>query len=194
MRQFLGTDGAATIIFLKAPDESSLPKMKDVRRLFGIDTLKYYKGDGWYKDEIQNLAHLLSILDQEKGNSPPWYEFFPTNYLLLPPGTKQQIFFTLTYSSILVEGFDLTASAIQQLNKLIDMHWEIKRWRGAIYGFVRDLQSHAERAGQKQVNDPTILNPNILGIQDLLSGYGDSALSALTNELKQWHSNHKWKL
>ena len=81
--------------------------MKDVRRLFGIDTLKYYKGDGWYKDEIQNLAHLLNILDEVNGNSPPWKEFFPTNYLLLPPGTNQQIFFTLTYSSILVEGLRL---------------------------------------------------------------------------------------
>lgn len=194
MREFLGPDGAATIVLLKAPDEKSLPKMKDVRRLFGIDTLKYYKGDGWYKDQISCLAQLLNILDEAKGNSPPWKEFFPTDYLLLPPGTKQEIFFTLTYSSILVEGFDLTNPAIQALDKLIDLHWEVKRWRGSITSFTTELESRADRAAQKNVIDPTILNPNISGIQELLAGYGDEAMNALHLELQQWHSDHKWKM
>ena len=194
MRDFLGPDGAATIVFLKAEDENLLPKMKDVRRLFGIDTLKYFKGDGWYRDQIQSLAQLLSILDEAKGNSPPWKEFFPTNYLLLPPGTKQEIFFTLTYSSILVEGFDLTNSAIVALDKLIDLHWEVKRWRGTVTSFISNLQSNADRANHKQINDQTVLNPKIPAIQDLLSGYGDAAINALTVELQQWHTKHKWKM
>lgn len=194
MREFLGPEGAATIVFLKAPDENSLPKMKDVRRLFGIDTLKYYKGDGWYKDQISCLAQLLNILDEIKGNSPPWREFFPTDYLLLPPGTKQEIFFTLTYSSILVDGFDLTNQAIHSLDKLIDLHWEVKRWQGSITSFTSELESRADRAIQKNVIDPTILNPNISGIQELLAGYGDEAINALHSELQQWHADHKWKM
>ncbi len=194
MREFLGPDGAATIVFLKASDEKALPKVKDVRRLFGIDTLKYYKGGGWYSDQIKCLAQLLSILDQAKGNSPPWHEFFPTNYLLLPTGTKQEIFFTLTYSSILVEGFDLTNSSIQTLDKLIDLYWEMLRWQGTVSRLLNDLKSNSERAKQKQVEDPTVLNPNLMAIEQLMSGYGDAAIQSLVAELQQWHAAYKWKM
>ena len=192
MREFLGPNGAATIVLLQAPDPAALPKMKDVRRLFEIHDLKYLKGNGWYSNDIVQLERVINIIS---GNTeaPPWHYVATTDYLVLPPGTKQPLFFAIQHLSILMDGFDLTNACMEELRDLLNIQWDITRWRSTVDSFYESLVSQSNDAAKKHMNDCSIIKPNVDGVKQLLAGYGDKALNIITDELRQWYDAYKWK-
>lgn len=191
-RNFLGNSGAATVVLLSARDETPLPKAQEIRRLFDCEDLRYYKGDGWYREEI-GLLERASAIVKSHSDIPPWIPLETTDWLLLPPSTHQSLFFSLAHSSILVGGFDLTDACMIELRAHLDKHSGVQDWRSTVDHFYRSLELSAASAQRKQITDPTLTAPNIDGVKRLLHGYGDDALTAVTEDIRKWHATYKWK-
>lgn len=191
MRQFLGKSGAATVVLLRSPDPASLPKLQELRRLFGTKEIKYYKGAGWFGSEIARLERVLEVV---RGTSPlpPWLDTETTDYLLLPPGTPQSLFFTIKHASILIYGFNLTDSCMSDLEGHIETLSHVIRWRNTVDGFHDSLQAQSVSAQKRNIQDPTILTPDFDLLQRIVDGYGDTALADVTADIKLWHSFYKW--
>jgi hypothetical protein len=191
-RNFLGAAGAGTVVLLKAPNSSLLPKPQEIRRLFDCEDLKYYKGRGWYSEEIESLERALEIVTGAK-HLAPWTPLQTTEWLLLPPGTRQSLFFTLAHSTILIDGFDLTDAGMATLTGHLGRHSNIQDWRITVDRFYSSLDINAASAAKKNIVDPTITSPNLDGVKRLLHGYGDVALGSVITDICHWYGVHKWK-
>jgi hypothetical protein len=190
-RNFLGTSGAATVVLLNSPDPETLPKMEEARRLFQVDEIKYYKGEGWYAEEIEQLERALEII-KGKEPTPPWQKVSTTNVLLLPPGTSPSDFFLLKYASILVHGFNLTDACMLNLAGHVKNHSQVLQWRYTVEDFYQSLRHHSEFAKHHCIQDQSILDPDIRGLEQVMNGYGDCALAEATQDISLWYSFHKW--
>lgn len=194
-RRFLGPDGAATVLLLKSSGPALLPPLKEFQRLLESDEIKIYKGDGWYTREISYLERVLQIV---KGASMPlpWNSVSTTEFLLLPPGRsrsdKDSLFFQISCASVLVEGFDLTESRMQDLAGYIETHSEILEWQNTVSNYYNSLHRQAKRAYDRNLQDQTLICPDIAALQQIMAGYGDSALTDVTTEIDRWYSAYKW--
>lgn len=194
-RKFLGPAGAATVLLLKSNGAAPLPPLKEFQRLLESEDIKLYKGDGWYTNEISLLERALQIA---KGASTPlpWQSVSTTEFLLLPPGRsrsdEESLFFCITCMSIMIEGFDLTESCMQDLAGHIEVHSEILGWQNTVSGYFDTLHRQAKRAHDRNLQDQTLLSPDIPALKRIMTGYGDNALADVASDIDHWYSSYKW--
>lgn len=191
-RRFLGSQGAATVVLMNSPDPATLPKKKEIRKTFSLKESKYLKGEGWYRSEIGSLERALAIANG-RTDVPPWIAVATTDFLLLPPGSKQPLFFILKHAPVLIAGFDLTDACMADLDRHLNRHSYITSWRSSVEGFYHSLSRHSESAQEKGIADQSITNPDIARLQETLAGYGNAALASVTADIKQWCATYTWK-
>lgn len=194
-RRFLGPAGAATVLLLNVGSAASPPPLREFQRLLETDDIKIYKGDGWYSTEISYLERVLQIV---KGASTPlpWNSVSTTEFLMLPPGRSRSesksLFFHISCASILVEGFDLTESCMQDLAGHVEVHSEILGWQSTVSDYYDSLHRQAKRAHDWNLQDQSLICPDIAALQQIMAGYGDSALADVTADIHHWYSSYKW--
>lgn len=194
-RKFLGPAGAATVLLLNSNGTAPLPTLKEFQRLLKSDDIKIYKGEGWYTNEISYLERAMQIV-KDACIPLPWQFLATTEFLLLPPGRsrsdKESLFFLISYASIVVEGFDLTEDYMRELGRHIDAHSEIQRWRETVSDHYETLGKQAKWAHERNLQDQTLLSPDIPALMQIMTGYGDKALADVTAEINHWYSSYKW--
>lgn len=75
MDEFLGESGKATIILLQLQKGEKPPSIRELRRDLKVESIKYYKGDGWYRHAISRLERLLRIRVELQGLEVDWIKF-----------------------------------------------------------------------------------------------------------------------
>ena len=187
MSEFLGPHGKATIILMRSHFDSELPKLKDLKKLLHIPDGKYYKSG------VSKLEKLLLILQEVRGEEKDWKKADSSDYLITVAEVHSNLFMTLKYTAQVVDGFNLTDSALKDLDKLINDYNQICSMRSDITHMWDVLNRNSTRATEKGFDDSTILNPDVISLQKTLAGYGDSQYANASKNILDWYEAHRWK-
>lgn len=193
MSEFLGPHGKATIILMRSHFDSELPKLKDLKKLLHIPDGKYYKSGGRNYHEVSKLEKLLLILQEVRGEEKDWKKADSSDYLITVAEVHSNLFMTLKYTAQVVDGFNLTDSALKNLDKLINDYNQICSMRSDITHMWDVLNRNSTRATEKGFDDSTILNPDVISLQKTLAGYGDSQYANASKNILDWYEAHRWK-
>jgi hypothetical protein len=194
MSEFLGPYGKATIILMRSHFDSDLPKLKDLKKLLHIPDGRYYKSGGRNYFEINKLEKLLMILQEIRGEEKDWHKTNSSDYLITVAEVHSNLFMALKYTAQVVDGFNLTDSAIKDLDKLIAEYNQVCSMRNDIKHVWNMLSSNCETAVEKGYVDNTILNPDVSALQKILSGYGDSQYANASKNILDWYEIQRWKV
>lgn len=193
MDEFLGAAGAATIVLLKLKDKEKPPSIKNLKRYLEVENVKYYKGDGWYRNGIRMLEQLLRILDSPKDPVSYWLNLNCTDFLQLDPEVNQQPFYQLTYSDITIAGFNLTNQCVTDLEKLLSIRYDLCSMQDSVRIFLNKIEYNIEYAKVNSIVDVSMLDPKLEVLKRMFANYGDDALENINSRLAEWHQKYKWK-
>ena len=193
MRDFLGPHGKATIILMRSHFDNELPKLKDLKKLLHIPDGKYYKSGGRNSYDINKLERLLVIVREIRGEERDWKKTTSSDYLVTVAEVHSNLFMTLKYTAQVIDGFNLTEAALDELDKLISNYGQICSMRSDITHMWDVLKRNSENASEKGVEDLTILNPNLSALQEILAGYGDDQYAKAIKDIQDWYETFRWK-
>jgi hypothetical protein len=194
MSAFLGPHGKATVILMTAHFESELPKLKDLKKLLHIPDGRYYKSGGRNYASTNRLERLLGVLSQINGEERDWQRYSSSDYLITVAEVHSNLFMTLKYSAQVIDGFNLTDACMDELEQLMSAYNGNCSMKGDVSNMWATLERNKDRAIKLGITDTTILNPDILGLQKILQGYGDAEYLKATSELKNWYDTYRWKV
>ena len=194
MSEFLGPYGKATIILMRSHFDSDLPKLKDLKKLLQIPDGRYYKSGGRNYFEINKLEKLLTILQEIRGEEKDWHKSNSSDYLITVAEVHSNLFMALKYTAQVVDGFNLTDSAMKDLDRLIAEYNQVCSMRNDIKHVWDMLNRNCERAKEKGYVDNTILNPDVSALQKILAGYGDSQYANASKNILDWYEIQRWKV
>lgn len=194
MSAFLGPHGKATVILMTAHFESELPKLKDLKKLLHIPDGRYYKSGGRNYAATNRLERLLGVLSQIRGEERDWQRHSSSDYLITVAEVHSNLFMTLKYSAQVIDGFNLTDACMDELEQLMSAYNGNCSMKGDVSNMWATLERNKDRAIKLGITDPTILNPDIPGLQKMLQGYGDAEYLKATSDLKNWYDTYRWKV
>ena len=194
MSAFLGPHGKATVILMTAHFESELPKLKDLKKLLHIPDGRYYKSGGRNYAATNRLERLLGVLSQIRGEERDWQRHSSSDYLITVAEVHSNLFMTLKYSAQVIDGFNLTDACMDELEQLMSAYNGNCSMKGDVSNMWATLERNKDRAIKLGITDPTILNPDIPGLQQILQGYGDAEYLKATSDLKNWYDTYRWKV
>ena len=194
MSAFLGPHGKATVILMTAHFESELPKLKDLKKLLHIPDGRYYKSGGRNYAATNRLERLLGVLSEIRGEERDWQRHSSSDYLITVAEVHSNLFMTLKYSAQVIDGFNLTDACMDELEQLMSAYNGNCSMKGDVSNMWATLERNKDRAIKLGITDPTILNPDIPGLQQILQGYGDAEYLKATSDLKNWYDTYRWKV
>ena len=194
MSAFLGPHGKATVILMTAHFESELPKLKDLKKLLHIPDGRYYKSGGRNYASTNRLERLLGVLSQIRGEERDWQRHSSSDYLITVAEVHSNLFMTLKYSAQVIDGFNLTDACMDELEQLMSAYNGNCSMKGDVSNMWATLERNKDRAIKLGITDPTILTPDIPGLQQILQGYGDAEYLKATSDLKNWYETYRWKV
>ena len=194
MSAFLGPHGKATVILMTAHFESELPKLKDLKKLLHIPDGRYYKSGGRNYASTNRLERLLGVLSEIRGEERDWQRHSSSDYLITVAEVHSNLFMTLKYSAQVIDGFNLTDACMDELEQLMSAYNGNCSMKGDVSNMWATLERNKDRAIKLGITDPTILNPDIPGLQQILQGYGDAEYLKATSDLKNWYDTYRWKV
>jgi hypothetical protein len=194
MSAFLGPHGKATVILMTAHFESELPKLKDLKKLLHIPDGRYYKSGGRNYASTNRLERLLGVLSEIRGEERDWQRHSSSDYLITVAEVHSNLFMTLKYSAQVIDGFNLTDACMDELEQLMSAYNGNCSMKGDVSNMWATLERNKDRAIKLGITDPTILTPDIPGLQKMLQGYGDAEYLKATSDLKNWYDTYRWKV
>ena len=194
MSAFLGPHGKATVILMTAHFDSELPKLKDLKKLLHIPDGRYYKSGGRNYAATNRLERLLGVLSEIRGEERDWQRHSSSDYLITVAEVHSNLFMTLKYSAQVIDGFNLTDACMDELEQLMSAYNGNCSMKGDVSNMWATLERNKDRAIKLGITDPTILNPDIPGLQQILQGYGDAEYLKATSDLKNWYDTYRWKV
>jgi hypothetical protein len=161
--------------------------------LLHIPDGKYYRSGGQNFYNIKKLERLLEILSEIRGEESDWLKTSSSDYLVTVAEVHSNLFLTLKYTAQVIGGFNLTNLAMNDLDELIKNYDLICSMQNDISHFWDVLKSNSESASEKGIEDVTILNPDINGLQKILTGYGNEQYAKVTKAIQDWYEAYRWK-
>lgn len=193
MDEFLGATGAATIVLLKLKDKEKPPSIKSLKLNLEVENIKYYKGDGWYRNGIRMLEQLLRILNSPTDPVSYWLNLSCTDFLQLDPDVNQHPFYQVLYTDITIAGFNLTNQCMSDLEKLLSIRDDLCSMRESVKSFLNRIEYNIEFAKVNSIDDVSMLDPKLEVLKKMFANYGDDALESINSRLAEWHQKYKWK-
>lgn len=193
MRNFLGPTSQGTVIIIKKVEGHPSPDLKRAREIFDVKSLCLYQSKGWYWEEISRIQQLLQNLSIFRGNNPDYSEFTSDYYFYSDQFLAANSFFLAAYAPVTLAALCLTDQCMTDLKKLVYLHYQITNERDSVDEFIRRISRTATSSTTKTINDPTMSNPNVEGLRNLLDGYGDIAYKSICDRLDGWRIAYTWK-
>ena len=129
-----------------------------------------------------------------RGEEADWRKTNSSDYLVTVAEVHSNLFMTLKYTAQVIDGFNLTEAALNDLDKLTANYGVICAMRSDIRRMWEVLNRNSERAAEKGVEDSTVLNPDVPALQELLAGYGDTEYAKAATEIQDWYDTYRWKV
>ncbi len=193
MDEFLGPTGAATIVLLKLAQDEKPPSIKNLKSNLDVAAVKYYKGDGWYRNGIRMLEQLLRILKTPNDPVHYWISLSCTDFLHLDPNVNQHPFYEIKYSNITIAGFNLTNQCMNELEKLLRIRSDLCSMQESVKNFQSKIEFNIEFAKVNSIDDTSMIDPNLDLLKKMLENYGNEGLQIINSRLAEWHQKYKWK-
>jgi hypothetical protein len=134
------------------------------------------------------------ILQEIRGEEKDWNKTNSSDYLITVAEVHSNLFMALKYTAQVVDGFNLTDSAMKDLDRLIAEYNQVCSMRNDIKHVWDMLNRNCERAKEKGYVDTTILNPDVPALQKILAGYGDSQYANAAKNILDWYEIQRWKV
>lgn len=193
MNNLLGPHDAATVVLFKAQFKTDLPKKADIKRLLRVTDLNFYKSRGQHNRSIECLERALDIV---RGNSERRFSrvssYTSTDYAVMHADVSSNLFLQLKYASELVEGFNLTYQALQEIEDLNDTFREMLEIQEDYDRWVKVALSNRDRLERAGITDPSVSDLPFDVWQKQAKHYGRQAVDDARQRVALWLEKYTW--
>lgn len=186
--------GPATVVLFNAPFESTLPPMSELKRVLGVDQVRYYSSNGRFSQEI---GHLLLALDVDRELAPP------KNSLRLVETSCTHAFITgsqvawnaavgLHYDAKVIAGFQLQGECMSELGDLLAKYQKVQHVRSCAACWLSDAKRNIETIEETGYCDAVVTGLDVGMFEDLSNTYGATALNTARSLICEWVNRHTW--
>jgi tetratricopeptide (TPR) repeat protein len=193
MNNLLGPHDAATVVLFKAQFKTDLPKKADIKRLLHVTDLNFYKSRGQHNRSIECLERALDIV---RGNSERRFSrvssYTSTDYAVMHADVSSNLFLQLKYASELVEGFNLTYQALQELEDLNDTFREMLEIQEDYDRWVKVALSNRDRLERAGITDASVSDLPFDVWQKQAGLYGRLAVDDARQRVALWLEKYTW--
>ena len=193
MNNLLGPHDAATVVLFKAQFKTDLPKKADIKRLLRVTDLNFYKSRGQHNRSIECLERALDIV---RGNSERRFSrvssYTSTDYAVMHADVSSNLFLQLKYASELVEGFNLTYQALQEIEDLNDTFREMLEIQEDYDRWVKVALSNRDRLERAGITDPSVSDLPFDVWQKQAELYGRLAVDDARQRVALWLEKYTW--
>lgn len=184
-----------TVVLFKAQFPSDLPLKKDLKELLDVKDINFYKRNGNHQSDIKLLEKALCI-----SREPIVFKQYriysshvATAIIITKPDVSANIFANLKYSSVLIEGFNLSGICLDDLELLI------KRYESAISVHVQALnwleaaKSNKTKFLNEQIVDLTVTECDLEVIENFNKSYAMTAVNSTRVAISDWVDQYCWR-
>ena len=192
MDAILKPHGTATVLLFSAQFDSELPTMGKLKRALGTDHIKIYKATGYHSYVVQRIEELVDHM-RNFGNSSGRSKINSTHVMILPLGYYAKVLATLAYSAQLVGGFNLTTTALDELETIGKKRWNIDRIACTAKEIRETLERSQEAAERVGMSDPSLQAAIDQHDANFDSNYGQGILEEYQRQQRSWYERYTWR-
>ena len=194
MNNLLGPFGAATVVLFTSQFDTQLPKLSEVKKRLSITDGKYYSRNGNFMYPITQLEDALATARQGGNSVNVSIRSVNCSHILITvAGVHSDLFALIKYSAELMEGFNLTDSAMTELQELLERRRRISRMRNACSDWAETLTDQIVKAQGMGLTDPSILEVDLSAISSITDPYALGALAEADLEITRWYERYRWR-
>jgi len=184
-----------TVVLFKAQFPSDLPSKKDLKELLDVKDINFYKRNGNHESDVKLLEKALSI--SRESIVFKQYRIYSshvaTDIIITKPDVSANIFANLKYSSVLIEGFNLSGLCLDDLELLIkryetaiSVHVQAMDWLGA-------AKSNKTKFLNEQIVDLTVTECDFEVIENFNKNYAMTAVNSTRVAISDWVDQYCWR-
>jgi hypothetical protein len=166
--------------------------MGKLKRALGTDHIKIYKATGYHSYVVQRIEELVDHM-RNFGNSSGRSKINSTHVMILPLGYYEKVLATLAYSAQLVGGFNLTTTALEELEAIDRMRWSIDRVSGTAREIRQTLTWTQDAANRFGLSDPSLQAAIDQHDADFDPNYGQGILQEYQRQQQSWYERFTWQ-
>jgi len=166
--------------------------MGKLKRALGTDHIKIYKATGYHSYVVQRIEELVNHM-RNFGNSTGRSKLNSTHVMILPLGYYEKVLATLAYSAQLVGGFNLTTTALDELEAIDRMRWSIDRVSGTAKEIRQTLTWTQDAANRFGLSDPSLQAAIDQHDADFDPNYGQGILQEYQRQQQSWYERFTWR-
>ena len=197
MRDLFDPNGKATIIFLATHFRSNLPRISTLKARLKVRAAAHYQVHSKQGAVLGNLLSMRRELHHIKNHGAGGPTTRPTDFVLLSGHVYTNDLFRLDFEGCLLDGFWVTRQSLSVLDDVLRVLWEVQSAKQeaqqGVTALVESFKSAANDLREANLVDPTIENPPIDYLHQLLDGYGDHAIAQANQAVIDWYEAHRWK-
>jgi hypothetical protein len=189
-------DTKGTIVLFAKKANKAFPKVKDIKRILGVEKPKLRKKIG----ELEMCADVLS--DALKiANEPLMTDFncfstdkyLSTHVLLIPKHNLCNAFIILEFGDVLIEGFNITPSNYLEIQSLMRTQIISLTARITANTWYASAKEHHSNFKSRNILDPTVMNLDLNALEKFKNSYALKALQDSTVAVQEWVQKHSWR-
>jgi hypothetical protein len=199
MKSLIGEGESVKFIFFRCDDDSSLPKISEVKKFLGATSANFYKAHGHYQYEIRRMSSLLDVihggLDMRSDVCTSWYGSntpYMSTALRLDVNCKRNAMFDIKYSDIIVDYLELSHASMKELddlgNNTFDLACRFKR----VDEFIKQINELNGVINKKHFVDGRVTEAAKLLESDCFANFGKDTLEFVEKKFADWYEGAKW--
>ena len=197
MKALIGNDDAVKFIFFRHGSDYTLPTPSVVKKFLGTKSAGFYKTDGHYAGNIQQMSHILDVihngltLDSPIGNwsNGPCYM---NSVLRVGIDAKRNGMFDLTHSEVIVDHLVLTKESMQNLLEITGGVWKLASNLKQAHSLIDKVKEIERTVNAKKLIDPSLREANGLLQSDCFTNFAKPALECAEAKIIKWYKSAKW--
>jgi len=193
MRDFFDPNGKATVILFATHFRSNLPRISTLKKRLKVKGASYYQVHSKYGSNLRNLIWLQSEIHSINHPGRATRPVRPTDFALVSDHVYTNDLFKVDYAHWLLGGFWVTAKSLAALHDVLSVRRDMQMAKNRVNSLFEGFDQAVKDLREAKLADPTIENPPIDDLRQLLDGYGDQAITQANQAVIDWYEAHCWK-
>lgn len=193
MRDFFDPNGKATVILFAVHFRSNLPRISTLKKRLKVKGAAYYLVHSKHGLNLRNLIWLQREIHSINHPGQGSRIVHPTDFALVSDHVYGNDLFNMDYAHWLLDGFWVTAESLAALDHVLSVRRDMQRAKNSVSALFEVFDQAEIDLREANLVDPTIENPPIDDLHQLLDGYGDQAIAQANQAVIDWYEAHRWK-
>jgi hypothetical protein len=193
MRDFFDPNGKATVILFATHFRSNLPRISTLKKRLKVKGAAYYQVHSKHGSNLRNLIWLQSEIHGINHPGRATRPVNPTDFALVSDHVYTNDLFKVDYAHWLLGGFWVTAKSLAALHDVLSVRRDMQMAKNRVNSLFEGFDQAVKDLREAKLADPTIENPPIDDLRQLLDGYGDQAIAQANQAVIDWYEAHRWK-